>query len=68
MIDVDEIEADCVVANRRLTGGGCRHIDGFPGQHFRAAVLMKSNGMGHRESPRCLLIFARQRGYHRAGR
>jgi len=55
MIRVDEVEADRLMAHARLAGPGFAGIDVFPAQHFGAAGLMDSDGVGHGYSPWSLL-------------
>ena len=47
MVDVDEIEPDCMLLDGRLAGGRRRNGKLLPDEDFRAAVLVHANCVGH---------------------
>ena len=46
-IDVDEVEADGVLADADLARSGRRHLDVLINQRFRAPYLVHAHGLGH---------------------
>ena len=47
VIDVDEVQADGMLADANLAGSGRRHVDGFVNQGFRTTHLVHAHGLGH---------------------
>ncbi len=47
VIDIDIVEANRALPDADLAGTRIAHLDLFPAQCFRAAVLMNANGFGH---------------------
>ena len=46
-VDVDEVQADRMLADPRFTRPGVANRDFFPNQHFRTTVLVYANRLGH---------------------
>ena len=49
IIDVDEIQADGMLADANLAGSGRGHVDGFVNQGFRTPHLVHAHGLDHVE-------------------
>ena len=49
VIDVDEIQADGMLADVHLAGSRRGHIHGLVNQGFRAPYLVHAHGLGHRQ-------------------
>jgi hypothetical protein len=47
MVDVNEVQADGLVAHKGLAGAGGAGVNLFPAQHLGPAVLMDADGFDH---------------------